>query len=88
MNYLLFRSRMIPRAISVLGFVGYSVLLIVVPLELAGAVDSTGGPGLALLAPDGVFEFLVLPIWLIAKGFRAPVGATPAVATVQPATAH
>src|SRR5438046_1184812 len=30
------------------------------------------GPGLALLAPGGLFEAVVLPIWLIVKGFTAP----------------
>jgi hypothetical protein len=26
-----------------------------------------------LLAPGGLYEFIILPIWLIAKGFRPPV---------------
>ena len=73
LNYLLFTSRMIPRAISGLGFIGYSLLLLVVPLDLLGVVDASSGAGLAMLAPGGLFEFLILPIWLIAKGFRSPV---------------
>jgi hypothetical protein len=31
------------------------------------------GPGLALLAPGGLFEFVFLPIWLITKGFKSPL---------------
>jgi len=73
LNYLLFVSRLVPRTISVLGFVGYALLLLGVPLDLIGAVDLSAGVGLALLVPGGLFEFIVLPIWLIAKGFRAPV---------------
>ncbi len=73
LNDLLFRSRMIPRTISTLGLIGYSLLLLTVPLDLLGIVDSTGAAGLALLAPGAVYEFLMLPVWLIAKGFRPPV---------------
>jgi hypothetical protein len=72
LNYLLYISRMVPRPISVLGLLGYSLLLLVVPLDLAGIVDESRGVGLAILAPGGLYEFLVLPIYLIAKGFRSP----------------
>lgn len=84
LNYLLFTSRMIPRVISGLGLIGYALLLLVVPLDLLGAVDSTSGVGLAMLAPGGLFEFVILPIWLIAKGFRLPVVRTAGVLPVQP----
>lgn len=63
--YLLYRSRLIPRALSVLGIVGYAVLLTGTLLELFGI-------NLYMLhyAPGGLFE-LVLPIWLIVKGFNS-----------------
>ena len=76
LNYLLFVSRLIPRSISILGFIGYGLLLLVVPLDLLGTVDADGGAGLVMLAPGGVYEFLILPVWLIAKGFRTPVART------------
>ena len=74
LNYLLFISRIVPRPISVLGLIGYFLLLLVVPLDLLGVIDdANSGVGLVFLTPGGVYEFLVLPIWLIAKGFRGPV---------------
>jgi hypothetical protein len=72
LNFLLFTSRIVPRPIAVLGLIGYALLLLVVPLDLVGAVEENNGAGLALLAPGGLYEFLILPIWLIAKGFRRP----------------
>lgn len=72
LNYLLFKSRIVPRPVAVLGTVGYTLLLLVVPLDLLGAVEENSGVGLALLAPGGIYEFAVLPIWLIARGFRTP----------------
>jgi hypothetical protein len=69
-TYLLVVSRLVPHPIAILGLVGYAALTVGVPLDLLGALSMNEGPGLALLAPGGLFEFVVLPIWLIAKGFR------------------
>lgn len=77
LNYLLFTSRIVPRPIAGLGFVGYVLLLLVVPLDLLDVVDGNSGAGLALLAPGGVYEFVILPLWLIARGFRAPSSTMP-----------
>jgi hypothetical protein len=43
-----------------------------VPLDLAGAIDVESGAGLLMLAPGGLYELLVLPAWLIVRGFRMP----------------
>jgi hypothetical protein len=72
---LLYVSRLVPRPIAVVGIVGYGLLLLGVPLDLLGSVDLDAGLGLALLAPGGLFEVVLLPIWLIAKGFRSPAPA-------------
>ena len=69
LTYLLFVSRLVPRPIAVLGLIGYASLSLGVPLDLLGVLDMNEGLGLVLLAPGGLFEFLFLPIWLIAKGF-------------------
>lgn len=72
LTYLLFVSRLVPRPIAVLGLVGYAALFLGVPLDLLGVLDMNEGPGLALLAPGGLFEFVLMPLWLIAKGFNTP----------------
>jgi hypothetical protein len=73
LTYLLFVSRLVPRPLAVLGLIGYASLSLGVPLDLLGVLDMNEGPGLLLLAPGGLFEFVFMPIWLIAKGFGPPV---------------
>jgi hypothetical protein len=75
LNYLLLVSRLVPRPIALLGLVGYALLLLAVPLDLLGVVDTSTVAGLVLLAPGGLFEAVVLPIWLLTRGFRSPVPA-------------
>ncbi|MDN5747380.1 MAG: DUF4386 domain-containing protein [Pseudonocardia sp.] len=75
MAVLLYRSRLIPRWIATLGVIGYPVLLAGCALDLFGLVDVTQGVGLVALVPGGVFE-LILPVWLIAKGFTFPASPT------------
>jgi hypothetical protein len=75
LTYLLFVSRLIPRAIALLGLVGYAALTIGVPLDLLGLLDMSTGAGLLLVVPGGLFEVVFLPIWLITKGFNASQGA-------------
>ena len=69
LTYLLFVSRLVPRSIALLGLVGYALLFFGAIADLSGLVDMNNGPGLVLLAPGGLFEFVALPIWLFAKGF-------------------
>lgn len=61
--YLLYTSRLIPRALSLLGLIGYVGLSVGAVLELFGFEV-----GLLFSIPGGIFE-LILPIWLIIKGF-------------------
>lgn len=70
LTHLLLVSRLVPRAIAMLGLVGYAVLTIGVPLDLVGVFNMNEGAGLFLLVPGGLFEVAFLPAWLIVKGFR------------------
>jgi hypothetical protein len=69
LTYLLFVSRLVPRSIAVLGLVGYATFLVAVPLDLLGVLNMNEGMGMLVLAPGGLFEFVFMPIWLIARGF-------------------
>jgi hypothetical protein len=71
-TYLLFVSRLVPRAIALLGLVGYGLLTVGVPLDLLGLLDMSAGAGLLLVVPGGLFELVFFPVWLITKGFSAP----------------
>jgi hypothetical protein len=65
----MWRARLVPRPIAVLGVVGYPALFVGCVLTAFGVGDVLHGPGSVALAPGGLFE-LVMPLWLIAKGFR------------------
>ncbi len=62
--YLLYQSKLIPRFISVLGFIGYIALLLWSVLTISGFT-----PGMLLFIPGALFE-IIFPIWLLAKGFN------------------
>jgi len=70
LSYMLLRTRLVPRGFSVLGLIGYPALLLAAVLDMLGIVDTVGGVGLIGLVPGGLFE-LLLPIWLIARGFNS-----------------
>jgi Domain of unknown function (DUF4386) len=70
LSYMLLRTRLVPRGLSVLGLIGYPALLLAAVLDILGIADTVGGLGLVGLVPGGLFE-LVLPIWLFARGFKS-----------------
>ena len=70
LSYMLLRTRLVPQGFSVLGLIGYPMLLLVAVLDMLGVVDTVGGAGLVGLVPGGLFE-LLLPVWLITKGFNS-----------------
>lgn len=71
MATLLYRSRLIPRWLAILGLVTYPTLLAGSILDMFNLVDVTQGIGLVALVPGALFEF-ILPVWLIVRGFSVP----------------
>jgi Domain of unknown function (DUF4386) len=66
--YLLYQTRLIPRWLAVLGVIAYPVLFVGTVLDMFDVVDVTQGAGMLAVIPGGLFE-LILPIWLLTKGF-------------------
>jgi hypothetical protein len=83
---LLYRSRLVPRALPMLGLIGAPLLLASVLGTLFGAFSSTSSPALLLAIPIAVWEFS-LGVYLIVKGFKpSPITAGITTAGAQPAT--
>ncbi|WEK54126.1 MAG: DUF4386 domain-containing protein [Candidatus Cohnella colombiensis] len=61
---VLYRSRLVPRFLSVIGFIGYAALLTSGCLSIFG---KDIGP--ILYVPGAIFE-IVFPVWIIVKGFN------------------
>jgi hypothetical protein len=69
LGYLLYRSRLVPRRLAMIGIVGAPVLLIGYLAVLFNAADQHGAFAGACALPVAAFEFS-LGIWLIVKGFN------------------
>ena len=83
---LLYRSRLVPRALPTIGLIGAPLLLASVIGILFGAFSSTSPPALLLAIPIAVWEFS-LGVYLIVKGFKpSPITAGITTAGAQPAT--
>jgi len=80
--YLMYQSKLIPRFISVLGLVGYSMLLTALILEWLGysSFSFFNFPGVMFYLPGMAFE-IILPVWLIVKGFNSSVIASESAKT-------
>jgi uncharacterized membrane protein HdeD (DUF308 family) len=66
---LLYRSRIVPRWITLWGFVGIPLYAAAYLLAMYGAIDGNSSAQNLLQLPLGVQE-MVLAVWMIARGFR------------------
>lgn len=86
--YLMYRSRLVPRAIAVLGLVGGSLIFASGTAVLFGLYEDLSVPGVAAAAPVLAWE-LSVATWMIVKGFQpSPIAAGMTTNNRQPAYQH
>lgn len=68
LNYLLYKSRLIPRWLSILGLIGGALWLITTPFRMFGLFP----PSLEILAFVIFIQEMIFAAWLIIKGFNSP----------------
>ena len=84
---LLYRSRIVPRWITLWGFVGIPLYAAAYLLAMYGVIGGNSSAQNLLQLPLGVQE-MVLAVWMIARGFRpAAVSTTPEFVNATPAGA-
>jgi hypothetical protein len=66
-NYLLYKSKLIPRWLSVIGLIGAALWLSTVPLRMFSLFPSS----LEILALPIAAQEMIFAAWLIAKGFNS-----------------
>lgn len=70
LNYIFYRTKLVPNWIAVWGFVGYAVIFFGMVSEIMGS-----GLGLTSSIPGGLWE-VFMGVWLIIKGFNSSAFAT------------
>jgi hypothetical protein len=74
-TWMLFRYRLVPRFIAVVGLIGYALVFLVSIAGWFNLVDlspGASGVGSVLILPVAVFEIILLPFWLLFRGFKIP----------------
>jgi hypothetical protein len=69
LGYLMWRSRLLPRPLVMIGLIGGPLALLAGVGVLLGAWNKSAGVPVALTAPEAIWEFS-LSVWLLARGFR------------------
>jgi uncharacterized membrane protein len=71
-NYLLYKSKLVPRWLSVLGLIGAALWLVNAPLRLFSLSSSS----MEILALPIAAQEMIFAVWLIAKGFNSSATAS------------
>jgi|SRR5579872_2192097 len=73
-TWMLLRYRLVPRVISVVGLIGYALMFfasIVGWFDLVNLAPSASGWDVLVL-PVAAFQIILLPFWLLFRGFKTP----------------
>ena len=84
---LLYRSRLVPRVIPVVGLIGAPLLIIAVFATLLGQHSSLAGLATLPVIPVAAWEFS-LGVWLVVKGFKPSPITADMTATSAPVAYH
>ena len=71
LGFLLYKSRLVPRALSLIGIIGAPLLIVGYMAILFGVIDRISSMAALAAIPVALFEFS-LGIWLVVKGFNSP----------------
>lgn len=73
-TWMLFRYRLVPRFISVVGLIGYALMFLTSIAGWFNLVDLTPSASGwdVLVLPVAAFEVILLPFWLLFRGFKTP----------------
>jgi hypothetical protein len=69
LGYMMWKTRLVPRFLSVLGLIGGPALLVAGVAVLFGTIEAGSGPQIIATVPEFFWE-LLLGIWLLVRGFN------------------
>jgi Domain of unknown function (DUF4386) len=72
LGFLLYKARLVPRALSLIGIIGAPLLIVGYIAILFGVIERISPLALLSAVPVAMFEFS-LGIWLVVKGFNSNV---------------
>lgn len=71
LGYMMWKTRLVPRFLSILGLIGGPALLIAGVAVLFGTIEAASTPQIIATVPEFFWE-LLLGLWLLVRGFNAP----------------
>jgi len=74
LGYMMWKTRLVPRSLSILGLVGGPALLIAGVAVVLGIIDAGSTPQLIATIPEFFWE-LLLGVWLLVRGFNPQAAA-------------